>query len=81
MEVPLEVSVVCVVVDWVVVLLGEDCAGLADDGLDWSVDGCCAGLDCATSQTLDSSRIDAIRYSFLIRSLLITSGPQKRPGK
>ena len=76
MEVPVEVSVVCVVVVWVVVLGevcdGEVCDGEVVDGLDWSVDGCCVappellGLVCATSQTLDSSRIDAIRYTFLI---------------
>jgi hypothetical protein len=72
MELPLEVSVVCVVVVWVVVVLGEVCDGDVDDGLDWSVaDGCCElpellELVCATSHTLDSSRIDAIRYTFLI---------------
>jgi hypothetical protein len=70
MEVPLEVSVVCVVVLWVVVVLGEVCDGEVADGLDWSVDGFCVGLFCATSQTLESNRIDVIRYTFLIRSLL-----------
>jgi hypothetical protein len=71
MEVPVDVSVVCVVVVWVVLLvLGEVCDGDVADGLDWSVDdGCCPellGLVCATSHTLDKSRIDAIRYTFLI---------------
>jgi hypothetical protein len=65
-----EVCVVSGAVLWV----GEVCDGEVADGLDWSVDGCCvAGLDCATSQTLDSSRIDVIRYSFLICVLLILS--------
>lgn len=65
MEEPLlEVCVVSVVVVWVVVVL---CEGDVADGLDWSVvdgvDGCCVllGVDCAISQTLDSSRIDVIR--------------------
>lgn len=61
-ELLVEVCVVSVVVVWVVL-----CDGDAVDGLDWSdvggVDGCCEllGVDCAISQTLDSSRIDVIR--------------------
>ena len=53
------------VVVWVVVVL---CDGDVVDGLDWfvvdGVDGCCVlllGVDCAISQTLDSSRIAVIR--------------------
>jgi len=74
MELPLEVSVVCVVVVWVVVevdgcWLGEvddgdvDCCELASGAVDC---GELLGEVCATAQTADNNRIAVIKDVFLI---------------
>lgn len=63
MEVPL-VEVCVASVDWLGEL-GEVCDGEVADGCCDALPGL-LGLVCATSHTLDSSRIDAIRYTFLI---------------